>query len=462
MNGFDPKLQLQGQLQESMRRATTLDQKDPSAALFYYHESIKISQKLRIMKWNIPYLNQLDEKVGARIATLESAGYSANTEDASNIIFHRNISQQNIPGIQRVSSTPNQMPKKPISSNDSLKDVKPPKIEEKVPKASNDMESAIMTEKPNIKFSDVAGLEVAKEALNESIIMPIKLPHLFDKATRPWKGILLYGPPGTGKSYLAKAVAGEATDCTFLTVSNSELTSKWQGESEKLIRQLFETARNHKPSIIFLDEIDSLVTARSDNESEAGRRIKTEFLVQLDGVSVNNDGVVMIGATNTPWDLDPAMRRRFEKRIYIPLPDEEARFVLIKNMLKNAHHTLTETGMRKLAKRTEGFSGADVSIFIREVLMTPIRELQKAKYFRKGKAYDSEDNLRDDLWVACTKDDEGAVKTKWTDLPPNEIGKPIVSGHYFKDCLHSVKPSVSSSDLARYEKWTKEFGEEGS
>jgi vacuolar protein-sorting-associated protein 4 len=176
------------------------------------------------------------------------------------------------------------------------------------------LSSAIVTEKPNIKWDDVAGLEGAKQALKEAVILPIKFPQLFTGKRKPWKGILLYGPPGTGKSFLAKAVATEA-DSTFFSMSSSDLVSKWQGESEKLVKQLFEMAREAKPSIIFIDEVDSLATARSEGESEASRRIKTEFLVQMDGVGSTQGGVLVLGATNVPWELDPAIRRRFQKRV---------------------------------------------------------------------------------------------------------------------------------------------------
>ncbi|RTG81988.1 vacuolar protein-sorting-associated protein 4, partial [Schistosoma bovis] len=143
------------------------------------------------------------------------------------------------------------------------------------------LQGAIVTEKPNISWDDVIGLQSAKEALKEAVILPIKFPHLFTGKRTPWRGILLYGPPGTGKSYLAKAVATEANNSTFLSVSSSDLVSKWLGESEKLVRSLFAMAREQKPSIIFIDEVDSLCGSRNDNESESTRRIKTEFLVQM-------------------------------------------------------------------------------------------------------------------------------------------------------------------------------------
>ena len=135
-----------------------------------------------------------------------------------------------------------------------------------------------MAEKPNVKWTDVAGLEGAKESLKEAIILPIKFPQMFQGARQPWKGILLYGPPGTGKSFLAKACATEC-DSTFFSISSSDLVSKWQGESEKLVRNLFEMAREKKPSLIFIDEVDSLCGKRKEDEAESSRRIKTEFLV---------------------------------------------------------------------------------------------------------------------------------------------------------------------------------------
>ncbi|KAI5612563.1 vacuolar protein sorting-associated protein 4B, partial [Silurus asotus] len=147
-------------------------------------------------------------------------------------------------------------------------------------KFQNQLSGAIVMEKPNIQWNDVAGLEGAKEALKEAVILPIKFPHLFTGKRTPWRGILLFGPPGTGKSYLAKAVATEANNSTFFSISSSDLVSKWLGESEKLVKNLFELAREHNPSIIFIDEIDSLCGSRSENESEAARRIKTEFLVR--------------------------------------------------------------------------------------------------------------------------------------------------------------------------------------
>ena len=161
-------------------------------------------------------------------------------------------------------------------------------------KMKESLGSAIVMEKPNVKWDDVAGLEGAKQALKEAVVLPVKFPQFFTGNRKPWSAFLLYGPPGTGKSYIAKAVATEA-DSTFFSISSSDLVSKWMGESEKLVNSLFTMAREMAPSIIFIDEIDSLCGSRGDNESEAARRIKTEFLVQMQGVGNDTDGILVLG-----------------------------------------------------------------------------------------------------------------------------------------------------------------------
>jgi vacuolar protein-sorting-associated protein 4 len=152
---------------------------------------------------------------------------------------------------------------------------------------------------------------------------------------------------------LAKAVATEAQS-TFFSVSSSDLVSKWMGESERLVKQLFTMARENKPAIIFIDEVDSLCGTRGEGESEASRRIKTEFLVQMQGVGNNMDGILVLGATNIPWQLDPAIRRRFEKRIYIPLPEAPARAKMVSLNIGTTPCHLRPRDFKLLAKKTEG------------------------------------------------------------------------------------------------------------
>lgn len=249
-------------------------------------------------------------------------------------------------------------------------------------KLRNALAGAILQDTPNVKWEDVAGLEAAKEALKEAVILPIKFPHLFTGKRQPWKGILLYGPPGTGKSYLAKAVATEANS-TFFSVSSSDLVSKWMGESERLVKQLFAMARENKPSIIFIDEVDALCGPRGEGESEASRRIKTEMLVQMDGVGRDSKGVLVLGATNIPWQLDAAIRRRFQRRVHISLPDLPARTKMFEISVGSTPCELVAKDFRKLGELSEGYSGSDISIAVQDALMQPVRKIQTATHYKK-------------------------------------------------------------------------------
>uniref|UniRef100_A0AAY4A774 vesicle-fusing ATPase n=1 Tax=Denticeps clupeoides TaxID=299321 RepID=A0AAY4A774_9TELE len=330
-------------------------------------------------------------------------------------------------------------------------------------KFQNQLQGAIVMEKPNVQWNDVAGLEGAKEALKEAVILPIKFPHLFTGKRTPWRGILLFGPPGTGKSYLAKAVATEANNSTFFSISSSDLVSKWLGESEKLVKSLFSMARENRPSIIFIDEIDSLCGSRSENESEAARRIKTEFLVQMQGVGNDNKDVLVLGATNIPWTLDSAIRRRFEKRIYIPLPEEHARSFMFKLHLGSTANSLTEGDFVTLGKKTEGYSGADISIIVRDALMQPVRKVQSATHFKKvrGPSRNDPNSVVDDLLTPCSPGDPNAIEMTWMEVPGEKLLEPIVCMSDMMRSLANTKPTVNEEDLEKLKKFTEDFGQEG-
>mmetsp|Transcript_25658 Transcript_25658/g.59785 ORF Transcript_25658/g.59785 Transcript_25658/m.59785 type:complete len:454 (+) Transcript_25658:80-1441(+) len=322
------------------------------------------------------------------------------------------------------------------------------------------LEGAIMTEKPNVKWDDIAGLRSAKEALQETVILPTRFPQLFSGKRTPWRGILLYGPPGTGKSYLAKACATEA-DATFFSLSSSDLVSKWMGESEKLVRSLFEMARESTPAIIFIDEIDSLCGARGESgESDAARRIKTEFLAQMDGVGKSTQSILVLGATNTPWDLDTAIRRRFEKRVYISLPEVEARQRLLQLCLGDTPNQCTQDDFAAIALKTENFSGADISILVRDAMYEPVRRCRRAKTFhrvtRPGK-----DGVMKTWWSPCSPGEPDAVEMTLMDVPSEDLLEPDVLPSDFEAALSKVRSSVGLGDLTRFEDWTGQFGMEG-
>ena len=221
-----------------------------------------------------------------------------------------------------------------------------------------------------VHWDDVAGLHSAKKALKEAVVYPFLRPDLFSGLREPARGMLLFGPPGTGKTMLARAVATESRS-TFFAITASTLTSKWHGESEKLVRALFALAKAMAPSIIFVDEIDALLSSRGGGtEHEASRRSKTEFLIgwsDLQKAAAGKDTgvgdasrVLVLAATNCPWDIDDAARRRFVRRQYIPLPEPETREVQIRGLLKSQKHSLTDDDILALTAYTDGKFGLNL------------------------------------------------------------------------------------------------------
>jgi spastin len=231
----------------------------------------------------------------------------------------------------------------------------------------------LMDNAPSVKFDDVIGQEAAKRILHEVVVMPSRRPDIFTGLLSPPRGVLLFGPPGNGKTMLAKAVASES-GAKFFNISASSLTSKFLGESEKLVRALFAMARELQPAVVFIDEIDSLLSARGGgNEHEASRRLKNEFLTQFDGVATaDGERVLVMGATNLPHQLDIAALRRFPKRVYLPLPDTATRMVLIRRLVSKAKSDLSDRDLKAIADQTEGYSASDLTALATEAAYGPI------------------------------------------------------------------------------------------
>jgi len=294
---------------------------------------------------------------------------------------------------------------------------------------------------PSVTWESIAGLEQAKSLLEEAVVLPLVMPEYFQGIRRPWKGVLMFGPPGTGKTLLAKAVATQCST-SFFNVSASTMASKFRGDSEKLVRLLFEMARFYAPTTIFFDEIDALGSKRGDaSEHEASRRVKAELLVQMDGVgsvsAEDEDGpaqprqVMVLAATNRPWDLDEALRRRLEKRIYIPLPEAEGRNQLFEINLKEVKMG-ADVAVKGLVDKTKGYSGADVTNVCREAAMMGLRRrMQQAR--KEGKSLQELNNLKQEVDVPVTQAD-------------------------FLEAISNVNRSVGNEDLQRFTDWMKEFG----
>ncbi len=272
----------------------------------------------------------------------------------------------------------------------------------------------IEVEIPAVRWSDVGGLEDVKQQLREAVEWPLKRPDAYEKlGIAPPKGILLYGPPGCGKTLLAKAVATES-EANFVSIKGPEIFSKWVGESERAIRELFRKARQVAPSVVFIDEIDSVAPMRGLSLGDSGvtERVVSQLLTELDGLE-RLEGVVVIGATNRPDIIDPALLRpgRFDRVIYVPPPDEEARLEILKVHTRNMP-LAEDVNLKEIAKRTEGYTGADLAALCREAALNALRE----------------------------------------------AGKPTkVSMKHFEIAMQKVKPSITSEDIRKYERIEEEF-----
>jgi AAA+ superfamily predicted ATPase len=271
-----------------------------------------------------------------------------------------------------------------------------------------------------VTWEDIAGQEAAKKLIQEVVVWPMLNPHIFKGARAPPKGILLFGPPGTGKTLLGKAIASNIK-ASFFSISASSLTSKWIGEGEKMVRVLFAVAGWLAPAVIFIDEIDSLLSARkSEGEHEASRRLKTEMLIQMEGCDPASASrrVLLIGATNRPEELDEAARRRMPKQLYIPLPCGIARKQMIVRQLgpgAGVAATLSESDLDKIVLKTDGYSGSDMKNLIQEACQGPVRDAVRAA--GAGVAALSESDLR----AVVVKDFAVAARAQRASVEPKEV-----------------------------------------
>lgn len=311
-------------------------------------------------------------------------------------------------------------------NKDNIEDSRPPLKKKNFKNVDPKLSDIILQEivdnsKSRITFDDVAGQEKAKQALREIVVLPMIRPEIFTGLRSPARGLLFFGPPGNGKSLLAKAVAHESK-ATFFSMSASSLTSKWVGEGEKLVRALFIIAREMQPSVIFLDEVDSILCKRREGENEASRRLKTEFLLQFDGMSSDNsERILVMAATNRPQELDDAALRRFPKRIHVMMPDVDTRLFLLRQLLRENKNNLSEADLWQVAEWTEGYSGSDLTNLAKDAAMGPVREI----------------------------DVQGQSRTAIRAINLDD----------FKTALKKVRKSVAFESLETYSKWNTEFGD---
>ncbi|SCU78319.1 LAFA_0A06040g1_1 [Lachancea sp. 'fantastica'] len=415
-----------------------------------------------------PTSNQESPIVNKRVVRAKKPTLAAKPVSTKNLVSQKKPQASRTPNIskQAVSttdqrkktvktdpaSTKNDKEESPVSEDltDSDKKALKEELEDEIiaqlrgvdPTAAKQIFSEIVVRGDEVHWDDIAGLEAAKSSLKEAVVYPFLRPDLFRGLREPVRGMLLFGPPGTGKTMLARAVATESNS-TFFSISASSLTSKYLGESEKLVRALFAIAKKLSPSIVFVDEIDSIMGSRNnDGENESSRRIKNEFLVQWSSLSSaaagkkgdkNEDGgddeederVLVLAATNLPWSIDEAARRRFVRRQYIPLPELETRKKQLVKLLAHQKHTLTEEDFEQVLQLTEGYSGSDITSLAKDAAMGPLRELGDKLLF----------------------------------TPRDQI-RPIALDDV-KNSLSYIKPSVSTEGLEQYEDWARKFGSSG-
>lgn len=279
-----------------------------------------------------------------------------------------------------------------------------------------------------VKWSDCIGLNEPANLLKEAVVYPILFPNIFKGTADPWKGILLFGPPGTGKTLLAKALSNSEHSVPFINVTSSSYVSKWRGESEKMIKVLFEVAKLNAPTIIFIDELDSLVSkVGGEYQHEASRRFKSELLVQMDGIlHTGHHQVFILALTNSPWHLDPALLRRFEKRILIDLPNQSTRMEMFRYHLAKNGREFETNQLSQLAQITHNYSGSDIKLACKEAIMNVLREtIQQSNH------------------------------------DPRRFQKENIRSVTYKDVVNAiarVRSCIQEESVQKYREWNEKFG----
>lgn len=371
--------------------------------------------------------NQLEKDRGDRLTSRPEFSTNTNVRHPRRVEFPKPVHKA--PKRKSVQQKPIREAKaaKPKTSQSPRHKDKPKMQPSENPLMQQIVDSGILIKDPDVSWDAIAGLDDVKKLLRQNLVILPMRPDIAHGVLSPWKSVLFYGPPGTGKTFLAKAIA---TECrrTFFNVTSATITSKFLGETEKLISYLFDLADEMAPSTIFFDEIDTLGSQRgAADESETARRMKAQLLTKMDGIDASGRGFVL-AATNFPWDLDEALLRRFQKRVYIPLPDIDARRELL---IMNLEDLVDEEfSVDMWAERLDGYSCADIT------------------------------NLCiDAAQMVFEKQMEHVDTHQWINMPLDEA-QVIVTNEDFAWAVARRKSSVDLSMIKRYEEWRRSKGAE--
>lgn len=416
-------------------------------------------KKTAQQKLDISLRAKKGEEKDAKIKELESNYDKLAKEDEKG--RKRNVAlQDKVLNLQdKVHSLENQIRRlKQVANNAVSVSASPNDISEDDQMLRNALEKTIVVGENG--FDKVAGMKEVKNAINNTIILPLRQPAFF--LTRQLLDkVLLYGPPGTGKSYIAKCVAKE-TGCTLFSIKASDIGSKWKGDSEKFIKNLFvmasekaDEAGESGRSIIFIDEIDSICSRRDGRmDDSADRKVLNEFLTHTGGTLKN---VVVLAATNLPWDLDTAILSRFKKKIFVPLPDKEARLNMLKIHIGDTPHTLSKENFEALANKTDGASARDIEALVSEALLVQVQQ-GVGYYKREGDMYIPAPhgdclhvNFNNGICTGC-----GVTKISVKDIPMNKLKARDVDMRDFETKLESKYNAVSPPDLENFLRFKRE------
>lgn len=336
-----------------------------------------------------------------------------------------------------------------------------------------------IVKKNSMSFENVIGAVEAVGAIHEALIYPQRYAFLYSSMSlTPWRTVLLFGPPGTGKSMIARATATEI-DATFFSVSCADVTSKWVGGSEKLLKALFTDARSKAPAIVFFDEIDSIARFRGSDSNIADQRLTNQLLLEMDNLHYEEVGIFVLAATNVPWDIDTAVLRRFSKRIFVDVPSTTDRFKILKELFSKYNSELNTEGLENIAAMTEGFSGSDIVSLVQDCAYLPLRELLLCESWRITRQNEQKDDTTEENtdykteeYADDTTEENAAYIVKMdTDGSENSakyslqyivetygqdsIEIPKISLKHVMHVVASARPTMQPKDLYRYKDYVK-------